>query len=80
MLIKKGHEFMRMEIEIDDDSTQKSNAIQELISFGLFVDAGYGNTATGKITKRLLFRKIFTPAFPTSFINRNDFVLNGDAF
>lgn len=80
MLIKKGHEFLRMEIEIDDDSTQKSGAIKELIAFGLFVDAGYGNTATGKIAKRLLFRKIFTPAFPTSFVNRNAFVLNGNAF
>lgn len=72
-LIRKGKEHLRLDIEIYELSEPLSAAIRELLGYGLFIDGGYTNTSSGKIARLLLFRRIYTPAFPTTFNDRNTF-------
>ena len=70
-LIKEGKEYIRIEITIDRPDKNVYGAMRELLAYGLFIDWGYSNNSQGKLARRLLFRRIYTPAFPTTFNNRN---------
>ena len=63
-------EHLRVEIELGDLDDDLKEAIRELLSLGVFVDGGYSESSSGKPARRLLFRRIFTPAFPTTVNNR----------
>ena len=72
-LIREQKEHLRIEIEIKNLTDDMYKAIRELMSSGLFIDGGYSNTSSGVPARRLLFRRIYTPAFPTTVNNRNSF-------
>jgi hypothetical protein len=65
-LIHKGTEYLRIEIEINELEEKHVLAIKELLSAGLFIDGDYSTTSSGKPARKLLYRRIYTPAFPTT--------------
>ena len=73
-------EYTRMEVELQDISSTAIDAMNELISSGVFIDAGRSSSSSGRPTQRLLFRKIFTPAFPTTWVNKDSFSWNQERF
>ena len=79
-LFKEQKEHLRIEVEAKDITQELWNAIRELLSAGVFIDGGYSNTSSGIPARRLLFRRIYTPAFPTTVNNRNSFSMTEDAF
>jgi len=66
-------EYTRMEVDLKKQNAKASDAMDELISSGVFIDGGYSSSSSATPTQRLLFRKIFTPAFPTTWANRDGF-------
>ena len=79
-LFSMNKEFLSLEIEIEDGSTVQDGAIRELLTYGVFVDGGLSSTSSGKLSRKLIFRKIYTPAFPISFLNRNSFLMDSKRF
>jgi serine/threonine protein kinase len=79
-LLHNGNEHLRIEIEIQNLSEDGWTAMRELLSFGLFIDGGFSNTSKGNPARRLLFRRIYTPAFPTTVNNRNTINFDGNSF
>ena len=79
-LFSMNQEFLSLEVEIEGGSTLQDRAISELLTYGVFIDGGLNNTSSGKLSRKLIFRKIYTPAFPISFRNRNSFLLDSKAF
>lgn len=79
-LVKNNADYLKIEVEIDDLSTDLLTTLRELLCYGIFIDAGYSNNSDGKLTKKLYFRRIFTPAFPTTFVTRNSFPMRSNTF
>jgi hypothetical protein len=79
-LLKEQKEYLRIEIETKELTDDLWEAIRELLSSGLFVDGGYSNTSSGVPARRLIFRRIYTPAFPTTVNNRNSFSMRKNSF
>ncbi|WP_299927817.1 protein kinase [uncultured Pelagimonas sp.] len=66
-------EYTRMEVGQRSNHGKATDTLNELIASGVFVDGGFSQSSSGDVTQRLLFRKIFTPAFPTTWANRDGF-------
>lgn len=66
-------EYTRMEIDLQEQDETARSAMNELISNGVFIDGGLSSSSRGSPTQRLLFRRLFTPAFPTTWNNRDGF-------
>jgi len=79
-LIENGDEYLRIEIVIEDSNYELFGAMRELLAYGLFIDWEYSNNRDGKPCRRLLFRRIYTPAFPTTFNSRNTFPMSARGF
>ena len=79
-LIKNGSEHLRIEIDFASCDIQQKEAIRELLTYGLFIDGGFSANANGKITRKLLFRRIFTPVFPTTVNNSDTFNFSPERF
>ena len=79
-LFSKREEFLSIEVELESGSVMQDGAIRELLTYGVFVDGGLSNTPSGKLSRKLIFRKIYTPVFPTSFRNRNSLIMDSKAF
>ncbi len=72
LLEVKNSSYLRIEVELKGPIDQTiASAFQELFSSGLFIDGGFSNTGPGTMTKKLILRKIYTPAFPTATNNEN---------
>ena len=81
LLEVKNSGYLRIEVELKDRIDQDvATAFQELFSSGLFIDGGFSNTGPGTMTKKLILRKIYTPAFPTTTNNENTINMNKDQF
>lgn len=79
-VIKKDHDYLKIEVEIQDLPEDLQTTLRELLCYGIFIDAGSGNNSSGKFCKKLYFRRIYTPAFPTTFITRNTFSWRVNSF
>lgn len=66
-------EYLRIEVTLDGDLDELRPIVSELLQNGVFVDGGFSNSSQGIPARRLLFRKIFTPAFPTTYNSRDTF-------
>ena len=79
-LLYHGKEHLRIEVDLSDLSEDLKNALRELLSSGLFIDGGYSTTSSGMVARRLLFRRIYTPAFPTTVNNRETVAMRKASF
>ena len=79
-LINEGGDYLRIELNVTDLSHELQSAERELLSSGVFVDGGNSRMQDGAIAKRLLFRRAFTPAFPTTVANRDTFRMSEALF
>lgn len=66
-------EYTRIEVELSGKTQKARDALVELVSNGVFIDGGLSSSSSGKPTQKLLFRRLFTPAFPTTWNNRDGF-------
>lgn len=66
-------EYTRMEIDLQDQNQNAIDAMNELIASGVFIDGGLSSSSRGTPTQRLIFRRLFTPAFLTTWNNRDGF-------
>ncbi|MGD1923177.1 MAG: protein kinase [Paracoccaceae bacterium] len=73
-------EFLKIEVELDQASSSVANAIADLLQSGVFVDGGFSNSSKGSPTRKLFFRKIFTPAFPTTYNSGNTLPMTAATF
>jgi serine/threonine protein kinase len=73
-------EYLRIEVAFDDQIEKIRPIIAELLRAGVFVDGGFSNSSQGIPARRLLFRKIFTPAFPTTYNSRDTFAWSARRF
>ena len=55
-------------------------AARELLCYGIFIDGGFSNMSDGQTARKLLFRRIYSPAFPTTFNDRNTFPMREESF
>ncbi len=76
----KPKEYLKIEIEMDDISNGTSEAIVELLQSGVFIDGGFSNSGKGSPARKLWFRKIFTPAFPTTYNSANTLPMTAKSF
>jgi hypothetical protein len=79
-LTHSGKEHLRIEIDLGDLTDDLKEAIRELLSSGLFIDGGYSSTSSGVPARKLLFRRIYTPAFPTTVNNRETLAMRKKNF
>jgi serine/threonine protein kinase len=73
-------EYLRIEVALDENLEKISLAIAELLQNGVFVDGGFSNSSQAYPARRLIFRKIFTPAFPTTYNSRDTFPMTATNF
>ncbi|MEY9633469.1 hypothetical protein ABIF66_001698 [Bradyrhizobium japonicum] len=73
-------EYLRIEVAFDDNIERIRPIIASLLRAGVFVDGGFSNSSQGVPARRLLFRKIFTPAFPTTYNSRDTFAWSARRF
>ena len=73
-------EHLRLEIEIEALTGGTREAVGELLRSGVFVDGGFSSSSKGKPARRLIFRKLFTPVFPTTYRNRDTWPMTARHF
>lgn len=73
-------EYLRIEVDLGKSSLDAQNLISELLRSGVFIDGGISASSGGNPARRLVFRKLFTPAFPTTFRNRDTFAWRSPRF
>ena len=76
----KPEEYLKIEIELDEAGDEITESIADLLQHGVFVDGGFSNSSKGAPTRKLFFRKIFTPAFPTTYNSGNTFPMTASTF
>lgn len=78
--VKNSGEFLKIEVELEKASEEVVLAIADLLQSGVFVDGGFSNSSKGSPTRKLFFRKIFTPAFPTTYNSGNTLPMTAATF
>lgn len=79
-LTRKNEDYIRIEFPMQNLPEELKDVARELLCYGVFVDGGFSNMSDGQTSRKLLFRRIFTPAFPTTFIDRNTYPMVPDSF
>jgi serine/threonine protein kinase len=79
-LEKRGADHIRLELSVRNLSPDSLTAAKELLWHGVFIDGGFSNMSDGQLARRLLFRRIYTPAFPTTFNNGETFPMRESHF
>jgi hypothetical protein len=79
-LEKGGGDYIRLELSVRNLSSDSLTTSKELLWHGVFIDGGFSNMSDGELARRLLFRRIYTPAFPTTFNNRETFAMRDHHF
>lgn len=79
---ERYQELIRIEVEgVSPLKSDEARKIYEgLLRYSIFIDAGEGYPRTEELSTRLIFRRIFTPAFQVSYNNRECLRMNPDAF
>jgi serine/threonine protein kinase len=80
MAFNKKDDYLRLEVSLVEEDKFVKSVLRELLCYGIFIDAGYSNDSQGNTAKKLLFRRIFTPAFPTTFIDHSTFAITKKHF
>lgn len=73
-------EYLRIEVDLGRASPEAKELISELLRKGVFIDGGISASSQGNPARRLVFRKLFTPAFPTTFRSRDTFAWVSNTF
>jgi serine/threonine protein kinase len=73
-------EYLRIEIQLTQMTEYVRNGLAELVRNGIFIDAGFSSSSQGIPARRIIFRKMFTPAFPTTFNSRDTFSMTSPHF
>jgi hypothetical protein len=73
-------EYLRLEVQLNQATQETRRAIAELMRNNVFVDGGFGSSAQGSPTRRLIFRKLYTPAFPTTYNSRDTYPMSVQHF
>jgi|GEM_PF-5415430 len=76
----RAAEYLRLEVEIDRLSARARDALGELLRNGIFIDGGFSSSSRGTPARRLIFKKLFTPAFPTTYISRDTWPMSAKHF
>ena len=76
----KGEDYLRFEISFNKNDEEIKKFLRELQCYGIFIDGGYSSSSEGIVSKKLIFRRIYTPAFPTTFNDHNTFPIRIDKF
>jgi hypothetical protein len=77
---KRPAEYLRIEVEVDALSADAKLALADLLRNGVFIDAGFGSSGKGTPTRKLIFKKMFTPAFPTTYNSRDTLPMSSRHF
>lgn len=77
---KRPAEYLRIEVEIDGLSVIAKDAIADLLRNGVFIDGGFSSSSKGLPARRLIFKKLFTPVFPTTYSNRDTWPMSAKHF
>jgi tRNA A-37 threonylcarbamoyl transferase component Bud32 len=73
-------EYLRIEVQISGFADEVRSSIAELVRNGVFIDGGFSSSSQAIPARRLIFRKVFTPAFPTTFNSRDTFSMTAPHF
>jgi len=73
-------EYLRIEVALDANVDDVRRVVADLLRNGVFIDGGFSNSSQGIPARKLLFRKIFTPAFPTTYNSRETFSMGAKRF
>lgn len=73
-------EYLRIEVQLNQFPDELKSVVAELLRNGVFVDGGFSNSSQGTPARRLIFRRMFTPAFPTTFNSRDTFPMTPQNF
>lgn len=79
-LIKNNKDYIRIEFPMQKLPEELKTVARELLCYGVFIDGGFSNMSDGQIARKFLFRRIFTPAFPTTFTDRNTYPMVEKSF
>lgn len=66
-LTKKNEDYIRIEFPMQKLPEELKVVARELLCYGVFIDGGSSTMSDGQTARKFLFRRIFTPAFPTTF-------------
>ena len=77
---KRPAEYLRIEVEIGEGDEEARPIIADLLRSGIFIDGGLSSSSRGNPARRLIFRKLLTPTFPTTFRNRDTFAMTSRNF
>jgi hypothetical protein len=66
-VVKNGLGYIRIELSYRNLTIEAMDTVRDLLSHGIFIDGGFSNMSSGETARKLLFRRIYTPAFPTTF-------------
>jgi hypothetical protein len=67
-------QYLRIEIEQDISlPTDADVALRAILQYGVFVDGGAGASSKGTPTQVLIYRKLFSPVFPTTVTSGESF-------
>jgi hypothetical protein len=78
---RRPAEYLRIEVQLDQKALDDARiAIAEVVRNGVFIDGGFSTSSQGIPARRLIFRKLYTPAFPTTFNSRDTFPMTSRHF
>ncbi len=77
---KQISHMIKIEVEVENLTEELKTTLRELLCYGIFIDAGHSNNSDGRLSRKLYFRRIYTPAFPTTFHTRNTFPMRKNSF
>ncbi len=70
----RAPQYLRIEIQEEVPlAASEEEALRALLQYGVFIDGGLGSSNRGTPTQVLIFRKLFTPVFPTTIVSRDSF-------
>jgi serine/threonine protein kinase len=77
---KRPAEYLRIEVQIDGLSPHAKEALVDLLRNGVFIDGGFSSSAQKTPARRIIFKKLFTPAFPTTYNSRDTLPMSAKHF
>ena len=77
---RRPAEYLRIEVETDHLAGSAKMALGALLRNGVFVDGGFSSSSQGSPARRLIFKKLFTPVFPTTYNNRDTWPMSAAHF
>ena len=77
---KRPAEYLRLEVQLNQATPETRHAIAELMRNNVFIDGGFGSSSQGVPARRLIFRKLYTPAFPTTNSSRDTYPMSAQHF